>query len=205
MGHLGNCGKFAIGAFVTALALLVLAGITLHETVFAWFLTASAAAYVACVSEVVIRRRHRTLVASGIGSTLFTAFSIAFLRQWGLAFNADPAALSSPVDSIHPDLYFYLAAAAGAATLLLLLAGTVLPGKRGRPRRGSTGAPLRRPAATARGPVSATRGPASATRRPAAQTARRTPPRAPSRAAAPRPAARSTTQNTTRQRGGASR
>ncbi|XAS64552.1 hypothetical protein VUN84_02390 [Micrococcaceae bacterium Sec5.8] len=209
MGHMGNCGKFAIGAFVSALALLVLAGITLHETVFAWFLAASAAAYVACVSEVVIRRRHRTLVASGIGSTLFTAFSIAFLRQWGLAFNADPAALSSPVDTTHPDLYFYLAATAGAATLLLLLAGTVLPGKGRRPRSGSTGAPLRRPAATTRGQAPATRGPAPSTRRPAAGPARRTPPRtpprAPSRTAAPRPAARTTTQNTTRQRGGASR
>lgn len=205
MGHMGNSGKFAIGAFVTALALLVLAGITLHETVFAWFLAAAAAAYVACVSEVVIRRRHRTLVASGIGSTLFIAFSIAFLRQWGLAFNADPAALSSAVDSTHPDLYFYLAAAAGAATLLLLLAGTVLPGKRGRQRNGSTEAPRRRPAATARGQASATRGPAPATRRPAAKPVRRTPPRAPARTAAPRPAARSTTPNTTRQRGGASR
>jgi hypothetical protein len=146
MGHMGNSGKIAIGAFLAALALLVLTGVTLHETVALWFLAASVAAYVACVAEVVVRRRHRTLMASGIGSILFIAFGIAFLRQWGLAFNSDPDALSAPVDSEHPDLYFYLAAAAGAGTLLLLLAGTVLPGRRQRPAT----APRRRPATAAR-------------------------------------------------------
>lgn len=179
MGHMGNNTKIAIAAFFAALALLALAGITLHETVFLWFLAACAAAYVACVSEVIIRRRHRTLAASGIGSILFIAFGIAFLRQWGLAFNAVPDAMSTPVDSEHPDLYFYLAAAAGAATLLLLVAGSVLPG-RGRRPRGVGHAPRRRPASGARGPAS----------RPAA--ARRAPSRtAPSRTAKPRPASRS--------------
>jgi hypothetical protein len=129
MGHMGNNTKIAIAAFFAALALLALAGITLHETVFLWFLAACAVAYVACVSEVIIRRRHRTLAASGIGSILFIAFSIAFLRQWGLAFTTDPDAMSTPVDTEHPDLYFYLAAAAGAATLLMLVAGSVLPGR----------------------------------------------------------------------------
>ena len=152
MGHMGNNGKIAIAAFFAALALLALAGITLHETVFLWFLGASAAAYAACVSEVVIRRRHRTLAASGVGSTLFIAFGIAFLRQWGLAFNADPAALSARVDSEHPDLYFYLAAASGAATLLLLVAGTVLPG-RGRRPRAAGAVKRRRPPSGARGPA----------------------------------------------------
>ena len=135
MRHMGTSGKIAIGAFLAALALLVLTGITLHETVFVWFLGASAAAYVACVAEVVIRRRHKTLVASGAGSILFIAFGIAFLRQWGLAFNPDPDALSTRVDSAHPDLYFYLAGAAGAVTLLLLFAGTALPGRSRRPAR----------------------------------------------------------------------
>ena len=176
MGHMGNNTKIAIGAFFAALALLALAGITLHETVFLWFLAACAAAYIACVSEVIVRRRHRTLAASGIGSILFIAFSIAFLRQWGLAFNADPDAMSTPVDADHPDLYFYLAAAAGAATLLLLVAGTVLPGRGGRPRAAGH-APRRRPASGARGPAS----------RPAAAR------RAPSRAGTPRPAARTAT------------
>ncbi|MDP9982776.1 hypothetical protein J2W14_002168 [Pseudarthrobacter oxydans] len=176
---MGNNTKIAIAAFFAALALLALAGITLHETVFLWFLAACAAAYVACVSEVIIRRRHRTLAASGIGSILFIAFGIAFLRQWGLAFNADPDAMSTAVDSEHPDLYFYLAAAAGAATLLLLVAGSVLPG-RGRRPRGAGHAHRRRTASGARGPAS----------RPTA--ARRAPSRtAPSRTATPRPASRS--------------
>lgn len=171
MGHMSNSGKFAIGAFLAALALLALTGITLHETVFLWFLAAAGAAYVACVSEVVIRRRHRTLAASGIGTILFIAFGMAFLRQWGLAFTTDPDAMSAAVDSDHPDLYFYLAAASGAATLLLLVAGTVLPGRGRRPGpRGSV--PVRRP-------VSAKR--ATASKAPAGR-------RAPSRAAAPRPA-----------------
>ena len=176
MGHMGNNGKIAIGAFLAALALLALTGITLHETVFLWFLAACAAAYVACVSEVILRRRHRTLAASGIGSILFIAFSIAFLRQWGLAFTTDPDAMSTPVDSKYPDLYFYLAAAAGTATLLLLVAGTVLPGRgRGRRPRAAGHAPRRRPASGARGPAS----------RPAAAR------RAPSRTATARPASRS--------------
>lgn len=186
MGHMGNNGKIAIGAFLAALALLALAGITLHETVFLWFLAASAVAYVACVSEVVIRRRHRTLAASGVGSVLFIAFGIAFLRQWGLAFNADPDAMSTPVDSPYPDLYFYLAAGAGAATLLLLVAGTVLPGRGWRARAGS--AARRRPASGARRPASRTSG----TRRAPSRTSapRPTPRPAASRAAAPRAAAR---------------
>ena len=177
MGHMGNNARIAIGAFLAALALLALAGITLHETVFLWFAAACAAAYVACVSEVIIRRRHRTLAASGIGSILFIAFGIAFLRQWGLAFNADPDAMSAPVVSDYPDLYFYLAAAAGTATLLLLVAGTILPGRR---PRAAGHAPRRHPAAGTRGPAS----------RPTA--ARRAPSRnAASRTATPRPESKS--------------
>jgi hypothetical protein len=141
MGHMGNSGRTAIGAFLAAVALLVLTGVTLHEAVLMWFLAASATAYVACVAEVVIRRRHKTLAASGVGTIFFIAFGIAFLRQWGLAFNPDPAAITEPVTTAHPDLYFYLSAAAGAATLLLLFAGTVLPGKRATARAYAAGRP----------------------------------------------------------------
>jgi hypothetical protein len=147
MRHMGNSGKIAIGAFLAALALLVLTGVTLHAAVLLCFLAASAVAYVACVTELVLRRRHRTLVASGIGSVFFIAFGIAFLRMWGLAFNPDPEALSTHVDSEHPDLYFYLAAAFGAATLVLLFAGTVLPAR----SSGASYAPRRRPASAGRG------------------------------------------------------
>lgn len=181
MRNMGNSGKTAIGAIVAALALLVLTGITLHETVLLWFLAACAAAYVACVAELMVRRRHKTLAACGFGSVLFIAFGIAFLRQWGLAFNPDPGALSAPVDSDHPDLYFYLAAVSGAATLLLLFAGMVLPGRGHRQRSG--GPARRRPASRP-----ASRGPAKGPARPgAARTgAART---SASRAAAPRTAA----------------
>lgn len=196
MRHMGNSGKIAIGAFLAALALLVLTGVTLHETVLLWFLAASAVAYVACVAELVIRRRHRTLAASGIGSILFIAFGIAFLRMWGLAFNSDPDALSTRVDSEHPDLYFYLAAASGAATLLLLFAGAVLPG-RGRVPRSASYASRRRPASAARGSAKgsgkgpASRGVSSRTSASGTSTSRQTPRGAVARPAAPRSAAKS--------------
>jgi len=169
MRHMGISGKIAIGAFLAALALLVLTGITLQEWVLVWFVGASATAYVACVAEVVVRRRHKTLALSGLGSTLFIAFGIAFLRQWGLAFNPDPNALSTRVDSAHPDLYFYLAAAAGAVTLLLLFAGTVLPG-RSRVRRPAAYAQRRRPAPVPRG-ASRSAGPRTSPPRPTARGA----------------------------------
>lgn len=183
MRHMGNSGKTAIGASVAAVALLVLTGATLHETVGLWFLAAAAVAYIACVAEVLVRRRYKTLLASGIGSILFIAFGIAFLRQWGLAFNPDPNALSTNVDTEHPDLYFYLAAAAGAVTLLLLLAGTVVPGRR----------PAPRPGYTSRRPASASSG--TAPRRPVARGAATSAARgaAPQSSASRSPAARSAT------------
>lgn len=146
MRHMGNSGKIAIAAFLAAVALLVLTVVTLHEAVLMWFLAASATAYIACVAEVIVRRRHKTLVASGVGTILCVAFGIAFMRQWGLAFNPDPAALTAPVTTNHPDLYFYLAAGAGAGTLLLLFAGTVLPGRRGQAAASAS----RRPASAPR-------------------------------------------------------
>jgi hypothetical protein len=164
MRHMGNSGRIAIGAFLTAVVLLVLTGVTLHEAVLMWFLAASAAAYVACVSEVVIRRRHKTLVASGAGTILFIAFGVAFLRLWGLAFNPDPAALTAPVTTAHPDLYFYLAAASGAATLLLLFAGTVLPGRRGTVRAHSPQRPSTATGSGARGTAARPAAPASSRR-----------------------------------------
>jgi hypothetical protein len=189
MRHMGTSGKVAIGAFLAALALLVLTGITLHEWVLVWFVGAAATAYVACVAEVVVRRRHKTLAASGVGSILFIAFAIAFLRQWGLAFNPDPDALSTRVDSEHPDLYFYLAAVAGAVTLLLLFAGTVLPG-RSRGRRAPGRAPQRRqpPSARGTGTRSASPRPSAPRPTPRGTTARPSAPRAVARPEAKSPA-----------------
>jgi hypothetical protein len=202
MRHMGISGKIAIWAFLAALGLLVLTGITLHETVLLWFIGATAAAYVAGVAEVVVRRRHKTLAACGVGSILFIAFGIAFLRQWGLAFNPDPNALSTRVDSAHPDMYFYLAAAAGTFTLLLLFAGTVLPGK-SRGRRSPGNASGRRPAPPPSGSgarpasprPSASRSTVRGTARPAARgtAARPAAPQTASRATA-RPTAKSSVQ-----------
>ncbi|WP_208751234.1 hypothetical protein [Arthrobacter sp. PM3] len=186
MRHMGISGKIAIGAFIAALALLVLTLMTLNETVFLWFAGASATAHVACVGEVVVRRRHKTLAASGLGSILFIAFGIAFLRQWGLAFNPDPDALSTRVDARYPDLYFYLSAAAGALTLLLLFAGTVLPG-RARGRLAPVARGGRRPAPASRASGARTAGPRAAGRR---TTARGTA----ARPAAPRAVARPATK-----------
>ncbi|MFF2030632.1 hypothetical protein [Arthrobacter sp. NPDC058192] len=190
MRHMGISGKIAIWAFLAALGLLVLTGITLHESVLLWFIGAAAAAYVACVAEVVVRRRHKTLAACGVGSILFIAFGIAFLRQWGLAFNPDPNALSTRVDSAHPDMYFYLAAAAGTFTLLLLFAGTVLPGKsRGRRSPGNTSG--RRSAPPPRGSGARPAGPRPAASRPAVRgTARPAARETAARPAAPRATAR---------------
>jgi hypothetical protein len=184
MRHMGNSGRIAIGAILAALALLVLTGITLHETVFVWFLAVCAAAYVACVAELMIRRRHKALAAAGLGSILFIAFGIAFLRQWGLAFNPDPDALSTRVDAAHPDLYFYLAAVSGAATLLLLFAGTVLPGRGNGQRSGS--APRRRPGSARTSAPRGSTARASAARAPRSSPAKPSAPRPPA-AAAKRP------------------
>ncbi len=196
MRHMGISGKTAIGAILAALALLVLTGITLNETVLLWFVAAAGVAYVTCAAEIIRRGRNRTLAASGLGSILFIAFGIAYLRQWGLAFTSDPEALSRPVNSAYPDLYFFLAAGFGALTLLLLFAGAVLPGRR-QGARSPGNAPRRRrattPTATARGTAKAssprTAGRPAAPRSASAAPAKR--PAAPRIASGAKPAAKS--------------
>ncbi len=192
MRHMGISGKTAIGAILAALALLVLTGITLNGTVLLWFVAAAGVAYVTCAAEIIRRGRNRTLAASGLGSILFIAFGIAYLRQWGLAFTSDPEALSRPVNSAYPDLYFFLAAGSGALTLLLLFAGAVLPG-RGRGARTPGTAARRRPATSARGPARAssprTAGRPAAPRNASAAPAKR--PAAPRSASGAKPAAKS--------------
>ena len=83
MGHMGNSGKIAIGAFLAALALLVLTGITLDETVFPWFLAACRGGLCRLRRRGVCPPAPPALAASGIGSSLFIAFCIAFLRHVG--------------------------------------------------------------------------------------------------------------------------
>lgn len=200
MGHMGNSGKTAIGAFAAAAGLLVLTAMTLEEAVLVAFLGAVAVGYVASVAEAFARRRYLALLAGGAGTSLFVGCSIAFLRMWGLAFNEDAAALGQAVTSRDSDIYFYLAAASAALTLLVLFSAAVWPSRRRRQqeRGGASGAV--RPSAAARpnGKASSRSGgtakpgspvPARSTRKPAASArATQTPAQAPSRPAVRLPA-----------------
>ena len=140
MGHMGNSGRLAIVAAIAAAGLLVLTAITLEEAVMYAFLGAVAVGYLACVVQVVARRRNVALLAGGVGTSLFIGFAIAFLRMWGLAFTAEPDSLGTAVTTQDSDIYFYLAAVSGAGTLLVLFTGAVWPaGRRLRPGRNQSG------------------------------------------------------------------
>jgi hypothetical protein len=174
MRHMGISGKFALITAVAALGMLVLTAITLEEAVTVTFLGLVAVAYVAAVAEVVLRRRHVALVATGVGSSLTIAFSLAFLSTWELAFADQPTIIGTPLPTDDPDNYFFWAAASAAATVLVLFLGVAWPSGR------RLGAGNRQPAAPKRRPSSGSGRPAA--RRPAPRTT--TP-----RPAAPRPAA----------------
>ncbi len=200
MGHMGNCGKTAVGAVFAALGALALTAVTLEEAALFAFGGAVAVGYVASVAEAFARRRYLALLAGGVGTSLFIGCSIAFLRMWGLAFNQDPGALGEAVTTEDSDIYFYLAAASGLLTLLVLFTAAVWPsGRRLRPRAkvaarkpAPSRASARRPAA--RLPAGARQSPAAGQRTPAARqaaarpaTPRQTTPRqATQRTAAPR-------------------
>jgi hypothetical protein len=181
MGHMGNSGKTAIGAFTAAAGLLVLTATTLEEAALAGCLGAVAVGYVASVAESFARRRYLALLAGGAGTSLFIGCSIAFLRMWGLAFNQDAAALGQAVTSRDSDIYFYLAGASGMLTLLVLFCSAVWPSRRRTRHTGAAG--TARPAGTA---MSRSTSPARAARRPAAAPARAAQP--PARPAAKLPA-----------------
>ena len=198
MGHMGNSGKTAIGAFAAAAGLLVLTAMTLEEAVLVAFLGAVVVGYVASVAEAFARRRYLALLAGGAGTSLFVGCSIAFLRMWGLAFNEDAAALGQAVTSRDSDIYFYLAAASAALTLLVLFSAAVWPSRRRRQQERERASVAARPSAAAKpnGKASSRSGgtakpgspvAARATRKPSAASARAT--RA-SAQAPPRPAVR---------------
>ena len=167
MGHMGNSGRTAIGAFAAAAGLLVLTAMTLEEAVLVAFLMAVAVGYVASVAEAFARRRYLALLAGAAGTSLFIGCSIAFLRMWGLAFNQDAAALGQAVTSRDSDIYFYLAAASAVLTLLVLFCAAVWPPRRRRRQeRGGTSGAVR-PSGAARKPVPASARAAQAAARPA--------------------------------------
>ncbi len=178
MRHMGISGKFAVITAVAALGMLVLTAITLEEAVMVTFMGLVAVAYVAAVAEVVVRRRHLALVATGVGSSLTIAFSLAFVSTWELAFVDQSTIVGTPLPTHDPDNYFFGAAASAVATLTVLFLGAVWPSG----RRLGAGGRL----------VAGVRKPPAAKRRPAARGT------APAR----RPAARGTTSPTTASRGG---
>jgi hypothetical protein len=168
MRHMGNSGKFALIAAVAALGMLVLTAITLEEAVAVTFLGLVALAYVAAVAEVLARGRRLALLATGAGTSLSVAFSLAFISTWELAFADQSSFLGTPLPTGDPDNYFYWAAASAVATVLVLFLGATWPaGKR-------PGAPRRKPSPAKRRPAPGARRPAArgtTTQRPAPQRA----------------------------------
>ena len=127
MRHMGLSGKFALITAIAALGMLVLTAITLEEAVMVTFLGLAAVTYVAAVAEVLRRRRHVALVATGVGSSLTIAFSLAFLSTWELAFVDQPTIIGTPLPTDDPDNYFFWAAASAVATVLVLFLGAAWP------------------------------------------------------------------------------
>ena len=168
MRHMGNSGKFAVITAVAALGMLVLTAITLEEAVMVTFLGLVAMAYVAAVAEVLARGRRLALLATGAGTSLTVAFSLAFISTWELAFADQSSFVGTPLPTGDPDNYFYWAAASAVATVLVLFLGAAWPaGKR-------IGAARRKPSPAKRRPAPATRRPAArgtATQRAATQRA----------------------------------
>ncbi len=155
MRHMGNSGKFALIAAVAALGMLVLTAITLEEAVMVTFLGLVALAYISAVAEVLARGRRFALLATGAGTSLTIAFSLAFISTWELAFAEESSFLGTPLPTGDPDNYFYWAAASAVATVLVLFLGAAWPAGR---RLGAAG---RKPSPTKRRPASAARRPAA--------------------------------------------
>ncbi|WP_045729917.1 hypothetical protein [Pseudarthrobacter chlorophenolicus] len=164
---MGNSGKFAVICGIVAAGLLVLTGMTLAEPVFLAFLGVLALAYVAAVGELLVRRRRLALLATGAGTSITIACSLAFLSTWELAFDGESSFIGTPLPTNDPDNYFMVAAAAAAGTLAVLFLGAAWPSRR-RAGNGRKRAPVpRRPASSGRPPG---RGPAQKpAQRPSAQ------------------------------------
>lgn len=132
MRHMGNSGKFAVIAGLVAAGLLILTGMTLAEPVFIAFLGVLGLACVACIGEVLRRRRMFLLVVAGLCTSLAIAGSIAFLSTWEAAFADETSLFGTPLPTSDPDNYFFLAALSLLTALAALFIGAVWPGRRGR-------------------------------------------------------------------------
>jgi hypothetical protein len=129
MLHMGNSGKFAVMAGIVAAGLLILTGMTLAEPVFIAFLGVLGMAYLACVLEILRRRRLVVLVIAGASTSLAVAGSLAFLSTWELAFADERSFFGTPLPTSDPDNYFFLAALSLVVALVVLFAGAVWPGR----------------------------------------------------------------------------
>jgi hypothetical protein len=177
MRHMGNSGKFAVIAGMVAAGLLVLTGMTLAEPVFIAFLGVLALAYLACIVEVLRRRRFFMLVIAGLSTSLAVAGSLAFLSTWELAFADETSLFGTPLPTSDPDNYFFLAALSLLTALAVLFTGAVWPGR----RRTVQQRGVSRPA----GARTAPRGGGNAGRRPPARPPGASLPRTPSSGRAP--------------------
>jgi hypothetical protein len=130
MRHMGNSGKFAVITGMVAAGLLILTGMTLAEPVFVAFLGVLALAYIACIVEVLRRRRYVMLAVAGLSTSLAIAGSLAFLSTWELAFTDESSLFGTPLPTDDPDNYFFLAALSLLTALGALFLGAVWPGRR---------------------------------------------------------------------------
>jgi hypothetical protein len=129
MRHMGNSGKFAVITGMVAAGLLILTGMTLAEPVFLAFLGALGLAYVACIVEVLRRRRYVMLAIAGLSTSLAIAGSLAFLSTWELAFTDESSLFGTPLPTDDPDNYFFLAALSLLTALGSLFLGAAWPGR----------------------------------------------------------------------------
>jgi hypothetical protein len=201
MRHMGNSGKFAVITGIVAAGLLVLTGMTLAEPVFMAFLGVLGLAYLACIMEVLRRRRFVMLAIAGLSTSLAVAGSLAFLSTWELAFTDESSLFGTPLPTSDPDNYFFLAALSALTALAALFTGAMWPGRRRRsPQRSDSRAAGVRTAAS---------GSSNAARRAPARQASATQPRAPSGARAqvrqPASSARQASQGQGAARQGAAR
>lgn len=179
MRHMGNSGKFAVITGLVAAGLLVLTGMTLAEPVFMAFLGVLGLAYLACIMEVLRRRRFVMLAIAGLSTSLAVAGSLAFLSTWELAYTDELSLFGTPLPTADPDNYFFLAAISALTALAALFTGAMWPG-----RRRIQGNACQGSASRAAGARTAVRGSSNAARRAPARQTRATQPRTPSAARA---------------------
>lgn len=140
MRHMGNSGKFAVITGIVAAGLLVLTGMTLEMPVFVAFAGVLGLAYLACVLELILRRRHIMLALGGLCTSLAVAGTLAFLGTWELSFEGQSSLIGTPLPTDDPDTYFIVAGGSLVAAFAVLFAGAAWPGRAAPVRR----APARR-------------------------------------------------------------